>query len=68
MATAYAIDVQFQTAGVAVGQPGDFKFFSSSPAFDPIDGRIFSSLAHVNRAARDLAVTRRVRGFGASRF
>ncbi len=67
MPTAYAIDVQFQTAGVAVGQPGDFKFFSSSPAFDPLEGRIFPSLAHVNRAARDLAVTARVRRAGAAR-
>ena len=62
MATAYAIDVQSQTAGVAVGQPGDFKFFSSSPAFDPLEGRIFTSLANVTRAARELAATRRSRG------
>lgn len=63
MHTAYAIDIQHQTAGVAVGQPGDFKFFSSAPTFDALEGRIFPSLEHVNRAARELAVTRRVRGF-----
>lgn len=62
MSTAYAIDVHHQTAGVAVGVPGDFKFFSSSPAFDRLEGRIFPSLDHVNRAARELAPTRRVRG------
>ena len=64
MHCAYAIDVQHQTAGVAVGEPGDFKFFSSAPAFDSLEGRIFRSLDQVNRAARDLAVTRRVRGLG----
>ena len=58
MSQAYAIDVHHQTAGVAVGAPGDFKFFSSAPAFDALEGRIFPSLQHVNRAARDLAVTR----------
>lgn len=64
MHTAYAIDVHHQTAGVAVGEPGDFKFFSSAPAFDHLEGRVFRSLDQVNRAARELAVTRRVRGFG----
>ena len=64
MHSAYAIDVHHQTVGVAVGQPGDFKFFSSGPAFDALEGRTYPSLAHVNRAASELAVTRRVRGFG----
>lgn len=62
MHIAYAIDVQHQTAGVAVGEPGDFKFFSSAPAFDRLEGRIFHTLDQVTRAARELAVTRRVRG------
>lgn len=59
MSQAYAIDVHSQTAGVAVGVPGDFKFFSSGPAFDALEGRIFPSLQHVDRAARDLAAGRR---------
>ena len=63
MHTAYAIDVHHQTAGVAVGEPGDFKFFSSAPDFDSLDGRIFRSLDQVNRAARELAGVRRTRGF-----
>ncbi len=58
MSRAYAIDVHSQTAGVAVGTQGDFKFFSSGPAFDALEGRIFPSLQHVNRAARDLAAAR----------
>lgn len=63
MHTAYAIDVHHQTAGVAVGEPGDFKFFSSSPDFDGLEGRIFRSLDQINRAACELAVGRRVRSF-----
>lgn len=59
MTRAYAIDVHHQTAGVAVGVPGDFKFFSSAPAFDPLEGRIFPSLRHVDAAARELATGRR---------
>lgn len=59
MTRAYAIDVHHQTAGVAVGVPGDFKFFSSAPAFDPLDGRIFPSLRHLDAAARELAAGRR---------
>lgn len=55
MSRAYAIDVHHQTAGVAVGVPGDFKFFSSGPAFDALEGRIFATLRHVNAAARELA-------------
>lgn len=58
MSQAYAIDVHSQTAGIAVGHPGDFKFFSSGPAFDALEGRIFPSLQHVDRAARDLAAAR----------
>lgn len=58
MSQAYAIDVHSQTAGVAVGVPGDFKFFSSGPAFDALEGRTYPSLAHVNRAARDHASAR----------
>lgn len=68
MSQAYAIDVHHQTAGVAVGVPGDFKFFSSGPAFDALEGRTYPSLAQVNRAASELAVTRRtprLRPFGA---
>jgi len=59
MSQAYAIDVHHQTAGVAVGVPGDFKFFSSGPAFDALEGRIFASLRHVNAAASELAVVHR---------
>ena len=59
MSRAYAIDVHHQTAGVAVGVPGDFKFFSSGPAFDALEGRIFASLRHINAAARELATTPR---------
>lgn len=58
MSQAYAIDVHSQTAGVAVGVPGDFKFFSSGPAFDALEGRIFPTLQHVNRAARDHVAAR----------
>ena len=59
MTRAYAIDVHHETAGVAVGVPGDFKFFSSGPAFNPLEGRIFTSLRHVDAAARELATGRR---------
>jgi hypothetical protein len=59
MLRAYAIDVHHQTAGVAVGVPGDFKFFSSAPAFDALEGRIFSSLRQVDAAARERVVVRR---------
>ena len=58
MLRAYAIDVHHQTAGVAVGVPGDFKFFSSAPAFDALEGRIFS-LRQVDAAARERVVVRR---------
>jgi len=64
MSRAYAVEVHHQTAGLVVGEPGNFKFFSSSPVFDSIEGREFASLDHVNRAARELAVTRRARGLG----
>jgi hypothetical protein len=64
---AYAIDVHHQTAGVAVGAPGDFKFFSSGPAFDALEGRVFPSLRHVNAAVGELAARRRPSFSGALR-
>jgi hypothetical protein len=67
MSRAYAIDVQHQTAGLVVGEPGNFRFFSSSPDFDALEGRDFPTLAHVNSAARELAATRPARRFGRAR-
>jgi hypothetical protein len=64
MQTAYTIDVQHETAGVAVGRPGDFKFFSSVPAFDSLDGQIFRSLAQIDRVAHELVAARDAHGRG----
>jgi hypothetical protein len=53
MSKAIVIEVQGDAAGIVVGSPGDFRFFSSQPAFDALDGKNFRSVAQANRAVAD---------------
>ena len=52
MSRAFTVEINHETVGLAVGEDGNFKFFSSTRRFDAIDGHEFTSLAKVNRAAR----------------
>lgn len=51
MSHALLIEVRGVTAGLVVGADRKFRFFSSLPAFDGLDGQQFSSVAEAQRAA-----------------
>lgn len=53
MSDALVIEVADVTAGIIVGRRGDYRFFSSHPAFDGLDGRSFRDVDSANRAARE---------------
>ena len=50
LSKAIIIEVGGDTAGIVVGSPGNFRFFSSQPAFDAFDGRTFRSVEQAHRA------------------
>ena len=50
LSKAIIIEVGGDTAGIVVGSPGNFRFFSSQPAFDAFDGKTFRSVEQANRA------------------
>ena len=51
-ASAYVVEIDGQTAGLAVAEPRGFRFFASTHRAWSIDGQVFRSLAAVNGAAR----------------
>ncbi len=51
MSQAIIIEISGTTAGIVVGSPGNFRFFSSEPAFDRLDGRSFHSAEQARRTA-----------------
>ncbi|WP_332694371.1 hypothetical protein [Bosea sp. (in: a-proteobacteria)] len=51
MSQTILIEVRGIAAGLVVGSGSDFRFFSSRPAFDALDGRHFGSIADAHRAA-----------------
>lgn len=50
MSKAIVIEVRGDAAGIIVGSTGNFRFFSSRPAFDALDGKTFRSVEQANRA------------------
>ncbi|WP_020181431.1 hypothetical protein [Methylopila sp. M107] len=58
MANARLIRAGGRTVGLLVRvSSGRFRFFSSTPAVDALDNRVFRSLAATVRAVRDLSPT-----------
>lgn len=59
----FVVEADKKAVGVAVRIGGGFQFFSSDPAFDPIDGRVFPrarALAHhIAQLTRALRTARR---------
>jgi hypothetical protein len=54
MSRAYIIEVRNRTAGIVAGDGRSFRFFSSERVFDQLEGRVFRSALHAERAARAL--------------
>lgn len=48
---AFVIEVDEETAGLAVRAGNGFEFHAVSSRFQPLDGRRYNSLLHVQRAA-----------------
>ncbi|KUL94270.1 hypothetical protein DK26_19135 [Bosea sp. WAO] len=59
MSQTVLIEVRGRAAGLVVGSGSDFRFFSSRPTFDALDGRHFGSIAEAYRAAIGQSATRR---------
>lgn len=58
MSHAYVIEVFDRTAGIVVAEERGFRFFSSEPAFDTLEGDHFGSARAAERAAKALLVQR----------
>lgn len=58
MSNAYVIEVSHQTAGIVVADDRGFRFFSSTPAFDSLEGGHFGSARAAERAVKALLVER----------
>jgi hypothetical protein len=54
MSNAYVIEVFDQTAGIVVAEQRGFRFFSSTPAFDVLEGSHFGSARAAGRAVKVL--------------
>lgn len=52
MSTAYSIETARHSAGLAVADGRGFRFFAAHPLFAGLEGRHFSTVAAVERAAR----------------
>ena len=63
MPKAFIIEVRNRTAGIVTPAGRKFRFFSSAPAFDRLEGREFRSARDAERAARRPALRfeRRIR-------
>lgn len=53
MSEARVIEIDDVTAGIIVGRRGDYRFFSSHPAFDKLDGKSYRSAESATRAAQE---------------
>lgn len=58
-ASAFVIEVHERTAGIVASDGRAYRFFSSERAFDSLEGRIFRSARHAERAVRALLADRR---------
>jgi hypothetical protein len=58
MSNAYVIEVLNRTAGIVVAEERGFRFFSSEPAFDALEGNQFGSARAAERAAKTLLAER----------
>jgi hypothetical protein len=67
MSNGIAVEVDRRVVGVAVRVPGGFKFFSSDPAFSPLEAKVFRRVESICRRLAQLGRSRRRgRGFGPS--
>lgn len=51
MSNAFSIETSRRAAGIAVYDDGLYRFFAADPLFNSLEGRRYSSVAHVERAA-----------------
>lgn len=59
MSDAYVIEVSGEAAGLVIRQQNEaFRFFASSPAFYPLEGKEFASVVQAEIHASRLAVPR----------
>jgi len=69
MSNGFAVEVDRKVVGVAVRVPGGFKFFSSDPAFFPLEAKIFKKAGSIGRRLAQLVRPRPPgRGGGSSRL
>jgi predicted esterase len=54
----FAVEFDRRTVGIAVRVPGGFMFFSSTDAFDQLDGRLFRRVRAMERELRKVAKRR----------
>jgi len=54
----FAVEFDRRTVGIAVRVPGGFMFYSSSPIFDELDGRIFPRARAIERQLEKVASRR----------
>jgi hypothetical protein len=54
MSDSYIIEVDAQTAGIVVRNPGGYRFFASSHRFNRLEGQLFRNAREAERAARKL--------------
>jgi hypothetical protein len=50
----YVIETGDQQAGLVILERGGFRFYAASPAFAPLEGRLFRSALDATRAAEAL--------------
>ncbi len=51
----YIIELNDMAVGIVIGEATGYRFFASSQAFHPIEGRLFASPRAAEKAARALA-------------
>jgi hypothetical protein len=56
----YVIEAGDQQAGLVILERGGFRFYAASPAFTPLEGRLFRSALDATRAAEGVARPRPV--------
>jgi hypothetical protein len=51
----YVIEAGDQQAGLVILERGGFRFYAATPAFTPLEGRLFRSALDATRAAEGVA-------------
>lgn len=51
----YVIEAGDQQAGLVILERGGFRFYAASPAFTPLEGRLFRSALDATRAVEEVA-------------